>query len=99
MVGIHFPCLPQTLNNKIINLEPFKEKFESFGWNTKIVDGHNIKSIIDSIKELFLCKSKPNVLIANTVKGKSINFMENKFESHYEVLNANQYQAIIKKLK
>ena len=84
---------------EIMDLEPFKEKFESFGWNTMLVDGHDIQSIITAIEKIFLCKNKPNVLIANTVKGKGITFMENKFESHYEVLDAKKYQEIIKNLK
>ena len=84
---------------KIIDLEPFKEKFESFGWNTVLVDGHNIKSIITAIEKIFLHKNKPNLLIARTVKGKGISFMENTFESHYEVLDKNKYQEAIKGLK
>ena len=80
----------------ILNLDPLKEKLESFGWNTKEVNGHDIKSIINTSKELFEEKSKPSLLIANTIKGKGIRSMENKFESHYEVLDKKKYLDIIK---
>ena len=82
--------------NEIINLEPLKDKFKSFGWNTQEVNGHDIKSIITTIENMLLCNNKPNVLIANTVKGKGVGFMENKFESHYEVLDKNKYKEAIK---
>jgi len=85
--------------SEIINLEPLKEKFRSFGWNTMLVDGHDIKSIITTIEKMFLHKNKPNLLIARTVKGKGIAFMENKFESHYEVLDKDKYIEAIKGLK
>ena len=80
----------------ILNLDPLKEKLESFGWNTKEVNGHDIKSIINTSKELFEEKNKPSLLIANTIKGKGIHSMENKFESHYEVLDEKKYLDIIK---
>ena len=80
----------------ILNLDPLKEKLESFGWNTKEVNGHDIKSIINTSKELFEEKNKPSLLIANTIKGKGIQSMENKFESHYEVLDEKKYLDIIK---
>jgi len=80
----------------ILNLDPLKEKLESFGWNTKEVNGHDIKAIINTSKELFEEKSKPSLLIANTIKGKGIQSMENKFESHYEVLDEKKYLDIIK---
>ena len=48
---------------------------------------------------MFLQKNKPNLLIANTVKGKGVIFMENRFESHYEVLDKKKYKEAIEKLK
>ena len=80
----------------ILNLDPLKEKLESFGWNTREVNGHDLKSIINTSKELFEEKNKPSLLIANTIKGKGIHSMENKFESHYEVLDEKKYLDIIK---
>ena len=84
---------------EILDLHPLKEKFQSFGWNTQEVNGHNIVSIINTANEMFAEKNKPNLIIANTIKGKGIASMENKFESHYEVLDETKYLEIIKHYK
>ena len=66
---------------EVMNLEPFKEKWESFGWYVQIVeDGHDIVQLLDAIKmarEYGTAPGKPRVIIANTIKGKGIKFMEN----------------------
>ena len=86
--------------NKILNLEPLKSKFQSFNWNVDQVDGHNVKKIIKSLNKLNNKKNKkPNLIIANTIKGKGVKFMENKFESHYEVLDTSKYNISIKNLR
>ena len=85
---------------KILNLEPLKSKFQSFNWNVDQVDGHNVKQIIKSLNKLNKKKNKkPNLIIANTIKGKGVKFMENKFESHYEVLDTSKYNISIKNLR
>ena len=86
--------------NKILNLEPLKSKFQSFNWNVDQVDGHNVKQIMKSLKKLNKKKNnKPNLIIANTIKGKGVKFMENKFQSHYEVLDTSKYNISIKDLR
>ena len=71
---------------KIIKLNPFKEKWLSFGWNVLEVDGHNIQEVHKKINYLKkLRNGKPNILIANTIKGKGISFMENKIKWHHGV--------------
>ncbi len=85
--------------SEILDLHPLREKFQSFGWNTQEVNGHNIASIINTANKMFAEKNKPNLIIANTIKGKGIASMENKFESHYEVLDEAKYLEIIKHYK
>jgi transketolase len=76
----------------ILNLESLKNKIQSFNWNVVECDGHNIEKIIKSFKKLKSSnKNKPNLLIAHTIKGKGVSFMENKFESHYEVLDTKSF--------
>ena len=82
----------------IINLEPLKKKFESFNWNVLVADGHNINAILKSLKSFKTKKKNPNLLIGNTIKGKGVYFMENKFESHYQVLDKNSYNRSIKNI-
>jgi transketolase len=83
----------------IINLDPIKSKFKSFNWNVLETDGHNIKLLIETLKKFNNNKSRPNLIIAHTVKGKYVKFMENKFESHYQVLSENDYQISLKGLE
>ena len=82
----------------IINLDSIKSKFKSFNWNVVEVDGHNIQNIIKGLKNLKKFNEKPNLIIAHTIKGKYVKFMENRFESHYKVLNKNEYKLSLKGL-
>tara|TARA_Y100000992_G_C21197449_1_gene458664 strand:- start:305 stop:928 length:624 start_codon:yes stop_codon:yes gene_type:complete len=83
---------------KILDLEPLKKKFLSFNWNVVQTDGHSVDRILKSLKSLKSKKRKPNLLIANTIKGKGVKFMENKFESHYEVLDRERFYKSINSL-
>ena len=75
------------------------EKFCSFGWNVSEIYGNNIKEIIKEMSLLPYKKDMPNMIIANTVKGKGIPSLENKLHSHYEVLTKERYGQIIKELE
>lgn len=82
----------------ILNLFSLKKKIQSFNWNVLEADGHNIGNIIKQAKKMISLANKPNLIIANTVKGKGISFMENKFESHYQVLNNKNYLQSLKEI-
>jgi transketolase len=84
---------------EVLDLEPFLEKFRSFGWHVKETNGHDIKSIIKSFNILLKERNKPKLLIAKTIKGNGIPTMINKLESHYEVLSKKKYQSIINYIK
>ena len=72
-------------------LEPFLDKWEAFGWETKIVDGHNFDELFSTWKDLRDRKSgKPTVIIANTTKGKGISFMEGDLHWHHNVPRGEQ---------
>ena len=73
---------------KVINIEPLKSKFLSFGCNVKIINGHNITAINNAL--IRSAKNKPNVIIANTVKGKGVSFMENNNLWHYKNPNLEE---------
>jgi transketolase len=57
-------------------LEPLREKYESFNWHVLEVDGHNIEAIIDACNEAKVIYEKPSVIIAHTMPGKGVDFME-----------------------
>jgi transketolase len=63
-----------------LSLEPFKDKWASFGWQTFEVDGHNINQILDALEKAKKVKGKPAAIIAHTVKGKGVSFMENNVD-------------------
>jgi transketolase len=64
------------LNENIMGLEPLTEKLNSFGWNVIKIDGHNFNEIESSFIEAKKCLNKPSIIIANTIKGKGVSFME-----------------------
>ena len=82
----------------ILNLSSLKKKIKNFDWNVLEADGHNVGNIISQAKKMISLANKPNLIIANTVKGKGISFMENKFESHYQVLDSKNYLQSLKEI-
>ena len=83
-------------SKKIINLDPLKKKFLSFGCKVIEINGHNILKITKALKTK--SKSKPKVIIANTIKGKDISFMENNNLWHYKNPNSKQLELAIKEI-
>jgi transketolase len=76
--------------NEVLNLKPLTKKWESFGWNVQRINGHDFKEIERAFNSL--SKEKPNVIIADTIKGKGISFAENKMEWHYYNLTPELYE-------
>ncbi len=62
---------------EVMNYEPLEKKWESFGWHVITVDGHDIPSLISAFEKAKEIKDKPTVIIADTIKGKGVSFMEN----------------------
>ncbi len=79
-----------------LNLEPLDKKFISFGYKAIRVNGHNCEQILRALNSK---SSKPLVIIANTVKGKGVSFMENSVLWHYKSLNSEDYQRAMKIVK
>lgn len=63
--------------DEVKGIMPIDEKFKAFGWNVMTIDGHNYDEIIDACEKAKLVKGKPTAVVANTVKGKGVSFMEN----------------------
>jgi transketolase len=77
----------------VMSLEPYSDKWKAFGWSVKEIDGHNFKQIINTMEKVPFRKGKPSLVIANTVKGKGISFMENKHEWHGKAIK-DEYASI-----
>ena len=84
---------------EVKGLDNIEGKFKNFGFNTIIVNGHDMQQLIDSFETAKLTKGKPTAIIAKTVKGKGISFMEGKAEWHGKAPNEEQYKQAIKELK
>ncbi len=80
-------------------LTDIKEKFASFGFNVIEVDGHNIENLIYAFDSAKQKKEVPSVIIANTIKGKGVSFMENEASWHGKAPNEEQYKQAITELK
>jgi len=73
------------LTRNIMNIEPLVDKYKAFGWNVIEIDGHNLDEIDEAYSQFKEQKNRPTVLIAKTIKGKGISFMENLVEWHGKV--------------
>ncbi len=86
--------------DEVMNLGDLAQKFSAFGFETRDVDGHNVTNICESISEFFVHRDgKPKALIAHTVKGKGISFMENRHEFHHTTLTQQQYNMALLELR
>ena len=81
-------------SDRALKIDDLKSKFKSFGWHAVNIDGHSQKEIF---KALNIKSKKPLAIIANTIKGKGINFMENNPEWHHKNLNQDLFNQIILK--
>ena len=75
----------------VMNTMPYPSKFRAFGWNVISIDGHNIEEILEALEKAKATKGKPTVIVAKTVKGKGVSFMENQAGWHGKAPNEEQY--------
>lgn len=83
----------------VMPLEPFEDKWKSFGWNTYIVDGHDVEELLLALSKAKKEKNKPSVIIAKTIKGKGISLMENVTYWHAGKLTKDQLGICIGELE
>jgi transketolase len=80
------------------NLKDYKRKFAAFGWRVKLVDGHDFKDIKNAYEWALGDKQTPSAIIAKTVKGKGVSFLENQAGWHGKPLNETQLKAALKEI-
>ena len=83
---------------EVCNIDPVDQKFESFGWAVRHVDGHDLQKLKEVLEEMPFTKGKPSLIIAHTVKGKGISYMENEIKWHHGVPSQQQYAQAIEEL-
>lgn len=81
----------------VCNNEPVDEKFKSFGWSVQTVDGHDLDALASALSTIPE-PGKPNLVIANTTKGKGVSFMENEVSWHHRVPSDDEYTQAIREL-
>ena len=84
---------------EVMSSYPIDEKFKNFGFQVINIDGHNIKEIIDAFDVAKNVKGKPTCIIAKTVKGKGVSFMENKVEWHGKAPSDEEYKTAMEELE
>ena len=82
-----------------LELEPFAEKWSSFGWSVCQVDGHDHEELAQTLNTIPLIPGSPSVLIAHTVKGKGVSFMENTVLWHYRCARGEEFEAALRELE
>lgn len=86
----------------VMNLEPIVDKWRAFNWDVITIDGHDLVQVLAALKtarKADIHKGKPTMIVANTVKGKSVSFMEHKIEWHGAAPNADQMKQAIEEIK
>ena len=86
-------------NRDVMNLDPFNEKWQAFGWHVIEVDGHDLAQLIGAFDQAKLIKGQPVVIIAHTVKGKGVSFMENNPDFHGKAPTADEVAIALKELE
>ncbi|MBM2825146.1 MAG: Transketolase [Dehalococcoidales bacterium] len=85
-------------NRDIMNLAPFNQKWQSFGWHVIEVDGHDLTQLIAAFERARLIKGQPTVVIAHTIKGKGVSFMENVADFHGKAPTPTECEIALKEL-
>ena len=83
----------------IMNLEPFIQKWQAFGWHTIDINGHDLNKILSACQEAKKIKGKPTIIIARTIKGKGVSFMENNVAFHGKAPTLEEAERALKELE
>lgn len=86
-------------NCDVMNLEPLHKKWAAFGWHVIEADGHDFRQLLEAFEEAKQVKGQPTVIIAHTVKGKGVSFMENNAEFHGKAPNPIEVALALKELE
>ena len=84
--------------SEIKDIEPLASKWSSFGWNVIDIDGHDFHELISALDEFYAVEGKPTVIIANTVKGKGVSFMEGNYKWHGKAPKGDDFDKAMAEL-
>lgn len=84
--------------NEVINLEPLADKLAAFNYHVIVIDGNDMEQVVDALKEVGTVSDRPVAIVANTVKGKGVSFMENVPKWHSSGLTDAEYEIAMRDL-
>ncbi|MDD1768937.1 MAG: transketolase [Methanomassiliicoccales archaeon] len=82
----------------VMSIEPIAEKWDAFGWNVVEIDGHDLRQILDACDRAKETKGRPTMVIAHTIKGKNVSYMENSVQFHGKAPNKDELNRGLKEL-
>jgi transketolase len=86
--------------NEVLDLEPLSSKFEAFGWSVQELDGHDCSALKSALEPALESGSgKPSAIIARTIKGKGVSFMENRLAWHYKAPNTAELEQALREVE
>lgn len=83
---------------QVMSLEPLGDKWRAFGWNVIEINGHDMRQVLDACEKATQVTGKPTMIIAHTIKGKGVSFMEGAVAFHGKAPNADEYRIALKEL-
>jgi transketolase len=97
---VDFNGIQQTssVDNILPTLKPLPEKWKAFSWHVIECDGHDLRQVLDALDEAAATKGRPTAIIAHTVKGKGVSFMENALDWHGKTANPEQAKQAIEEI-
>ena len=93
----HMQALGDTKD--VLCLDPLPDKFKVFNWNVIDIDGHDIRQIIDAFLKFKQTIDKPTIIVANTIKGKGVTYMEHNLKFHYSAPNDKEFELAMEELR
>jgi len=84
--------------DQVLDLNPLAERWRTFGWDVHEVDGHNVFELVNTSSNLNTLTGDPHVLIAHTVFGKGVSYMENKIKWHYWPMSDDEFRQALKEI-
>ena len=85
-------------NDDVMRVQPIDEKFKAFGWNVQVIDGHDFDQIFQALENARAEKDRPSIIVAKTIKGKGVSFMEDKAGWHGRAPSEEEAQKAVKEL-
>ena len=87
------------LNKNVMNLEPLSDKWRAFGWHVINVDGNDFTQVLSAIESAKKLSNQPKMIIAHTIKGKGVSYMENNVDFHGKAPNEQETKQALKELE